>query len=105
MRGIRTADNDPPQGIPTANVSGLGNFCTVEASPSTGYQHLVRFRSAATGAIIVTVRVKDVEQVFCTSQSGAAIAFADLTAESPAFDVVSLAEVATLSPLVGAMIR
>jgi hypothetical protein len=105
MRGIRTADNDPPQGIPTANVSGLGNFCTVEASPSTGYQHLVRFRSAATGAIIVTVRVKDVEQVFCTSQSGAAIAFADLTPESPAFDVVSLAEVATLSPLVGAMIR
>ena len=94
-----------PQGITTADVSGLGNFCTVEASPSTGYQYLVRFRSAATGNIIVTVRVKDVEQVFCTSQSGAAIAFADLTVASPAFDVVSLAEVATLNPLVGAMIR
>ncbi len=94
-----------PQGITTANVSGLGNFCTVEASPSTGYQYLVRFRSTATGNIIVTVRVKDVEQVFCTSQSGAAIAFADLTLASPAFDVVSLAEVATLNPLVGAMIR
>ena len=26
-----------PQGIATANVSGLGNFCTVEASPSPGY--------------------------------------------------------------------
>ena len=94
-----------PQGITTADVSGLGNFCTVEASPSPGYQYLVRFRSAATGNIIVTVRVRDVEQVFCTSQSGAAIAFADLTVASPAFDVVSLPDVVTLNPLVGAMIR
>ena len=31
-----------PQGIPTANVSGLTNFCTVEASPSPGYDYLVR---------------------------------------------------------------
>jgi hypothetical protein len=46
-----------------------------------------------------------VEQVFCTSQSGASIAFADLTVPSPAFAVVSLPEVQTLNPLVGAMIR
>jgi RTX calcium-binding nonapeptide repeat (4 copies) len=94
-----------PQGIPTADVSGLANFCTVEPSPSAGYQYLVRFRSAATNNIIVTVRVKDVEQVFCTGQSGASIAFADLTAPSPAFDVVSRPEVEILNPLVGAMIR
>ena len=94
-----------PQGIPTANVSGLGNFCSVEASPSTGYQCLVRFRSAATRNIIVTVRVTDVEQIFCTSQSGASIAFADLTVPSPAFGVVTQQEVDTLNPLVGAMIR
>jgi RTX calcium-binding nonapeptide repeat (4 copies) len=94
-----------PQGITTADVSGLGNFCTVEASPSPGYDYLVRFRSAATGNIIVTVRVTDVEQVFCTSQTGAAIAFADLTIASPAFEVVSLPEVATLNRLVGAMVR
>ncbi len=94
-----------PQGIPTADVSGLGNFCTLEASPSPGYEYLVRFRSVATGNIIVTVRVKDVEQVFCTDQSGAAIAFADLTVPSPAFGVVSLPEVETLNPIVGAMIR
>ncbi|HJR61431.1 MAG TPA: hypothetical protein VJ813_18615 [Vicinamibacterales bacterium] len=94
-----------PQGITTADVSGLGNFCTVEASPSAGYQFLVRFRSAATGNIVVTVRVTDVEQVFCTSQSGASIAFADLTVPAPAFDVVSLPEVQSLNPLVGAMIR
>jgi hypothetical protein len=94
-----------PQGIPTADVSGLGNFCTVETSPSPAYQHLVRFRAAATGNIIVTVRVKDVEQVFCTSQGGASIAFADLTVPSPAFAVVAQPEVETLNPLVGAMIR
>ena len=94
-----------PQGIATADVSGLGNFCTVEASRSPGYQYLVRFRSTATGNIVVTMRLKDVEQVFCTSQSGAAIAFADLRVPSPAFDVVSLAEVQTLNPLVGRMIR
>jgi hypothetical protein len=94
-----------PQGIPTANVSGLGNFCTVERSPSAGYQYLVRFRSAATGNIIVTVRVKDVEQVFCTSQGGASIAFADLTAAAPVFQVVSLPAVESLNPIVGAMIR
>jgi hypothetical protein len=94
-----------PQGIPTANVSGQTNFCTIEPSPSPGYQFLVRFRSAATTNIIVTMRVKGVEQVFCTGQGGASIAFADLTAPLPAFDVVSQAEVETLNPLVAAMIR
>ena len=94
-----------PQGITTADVSGLGNFCTVEASPSPGYQYLVRFRSTATGNIIVTVRVRDVEQVFCTSQNGASIAFADLTAALPAFEDVDAQEVEALNPLVGAMVR
>jgi hypothetical protein len=95
-----------PQGIPTANVSGQGNvFCTVESSPLHGYDHLVRFRSRATNGIIVTVRVKDVEQIFCTSQSGASIAFADLTVPSPAFDDVTLQDVENLNRLVAAMIR
>lgn len=94
-----------PQGIPTADVSGLANFCTVEPSPLPGYQFLVRFRSAATNAIIVTVRLKDVEQVFCTSQTGGAIAFADLKASSPSFIVVTPQDIAALNPIVGAMIR
>ena len=94
-----------PQGLITADVSGLGNFCTIENSPSPGYQFLVRFRSIATGNIAATVRVKDVEQVFCTGQGGASIAFADLTAPSPAFGVISLPEVEALNPLVSAMIR
>ena len=91
-----------PQGIPTADVSGLSNFCTLENSPSPDYQYLVRFRGAA-GNIIVTVRVSDVEQVFCSQ--GGAIAFADLTDPSPAFAVVSPQEVETLNKLVAAMIR
>ena len=95
-----------PQGIPTADVTGQGNvFCTVEPSPLRGYDHLVRFRSRATNATIVTVRVKDVEQIFCTSQAGASIAFADLTVPSPAFDVVAPQDVETLNRLVAAMIR
>jgi hypothetical protein len=49
--------------------------------------------------------VKDVEQVFCTGQAGASIAFADLTVPSPAFSVISLSEVEALNPIVGAMIR
>jgi hypothetical protein len=93
-----------PQGIPTADVSGLTNFCTLEPSPSPGYQFLVRFRNAA-NAIIVTVRVKEVEQVFCTGQGGGSIAFADLNAPSPTFGVVDLPAVEALNPLVGAMIR
>ena len=91
-----------PQGIPTADVSGLTNLCTIEDSPVQGYEHLVRFRNAA-GNIIVTVRVGEVEQVFC-SQAGA-IAFADLTRPSPTFVTVSLQEVEILNRLVAAMIR
>jgi RTX calcium-binding nonapeptide repeat (4 copies) len=91
-----------PQGIPTADVSALSNFCTLEDSPSPEYQYLVRFRGAA-GNIIVTVRVSEVEQVFCSQ--GGAIAFADLTAPSPAFVVVSQQDVEALNSLVAAMIR
>ena len=91
-----------PQGIPTANVSGLTNFCTVETSPSPGYEYLVRFRNPA-GNILATVRVRDVEQVFCSQGGG--IAFADLSQSAPGFGIVSQAEVQTLNPLVGAMIR
>jgi hypothetical protein len=93
-----------PQGIPTADVSGLVQHCTVEPSWSAGYDYLVRFRGP-TGNIIVTVRVSAVEQFFCPSKDGAGVAFADLTLSSPAFLDVSQEEVETLNPLVAAMIR
>ena len=91
-----------PQGIPTANVSGLTNFCTVEASPSPEFEYLVRFRNAA-GNILATVRVREVEQVFCSQNAG--IAFANLSQSAPGFVSVSPQNVQALHPLVGAMIR
>jgi hypothetical protein len=93
-----------PQGIPTADVSGQPQHCTIEPSPLPGYDYLIRFRGP-TGNIIVTVRVGGVEQVFCSSKDGAGIAFADLTLPSPEFVDVSQSEVETLNLLVGAMIR
>jgi len=93
-----------PQGIPTADVSGLSQQCTVEPSPLPGYDYLVRFR-APDNSIIVTVRVKDVEQVFCPSNDSAGIALADLTLPSPSFVDVTHQQVETLNPLVAAMIR
>jgi len=92
-----------PQGIPTANVSIQPQHCTVERSKLHGYDFLVRFRGPADN-IIVTVRVGSVEQVFCSSGSGA-ITFADLTSPSPIFVNVSPQEVEALNPLVAAMIR
>ena len=91
-----------PQGVPTANVSGLTNFCTIESSPSPGYQFVVRFHNAA-GAILITERVSEVEQVFCSQGGG--IVFADLTAAEPVFVPVTQQNVETLNPLVAAMIR
>jgi Ca2+-binding RTX toxin-like protein len=93
-----------PQGIPTANVSGVTSFCTIEASPLPEYEFLVRFLGVA-GNLIVTVRVSEVEQVFCSGQGGGAITFADLTVPYPSFVVVSHQEVVQLNGLVGRMIR
>jgi Ca2+-binding RTX toxin-like protein len=93
-----------PKGIPTADVSGVTSFCTVEVSPLPEYEFLVRFLGVD-GNLIVTVRVSGVEQVFCSGQGGGAITFADLTAPFPSFVVVSHQEVTQLNFLVGKMIR
>ncbi len=93
-----------PQGIPTANVSGLQQHCTLEPSPLPEYDFLLRFIGPA-GNIIVTVRLKGVEQAYCPIGAGAGIAFADLTQPSPAFVTVSHQQVEDLNPLVAAMIH
>ncbi len=94
-------------GIPTADVTGQGGFCTLERvqEPSFGYEFLVRFFGRATGNLAVTVRTVDVEQVYCTSQAGGQITFADLTAVDPEFIVVSLDDVKKINPTVGKIIR
>ena len=94
-------------GLPTADVTGQNGFCTLEdvRDQELGYDFLVRFFVKTTGALAVTMRVAGVEQVFCTSETRAAITFADLRDESPAFVEVSLDEVAELSGTVRQIIR
>ena len=95
-------------GVPTANVSEQGGFCTLEAvedPEARGFEFLVRFFSKATGALLVTVRVRDVEQVFCAAQDAAGITFADLTVSKPDFVDVSLDAVRDHNPDVALMIR
>jgi hypothetical protein len=88
-------------------VTGQPGFCTLEdvRDQELGYDFLVRFFLKSTGALAVTIRVADVEQVFCTSQTAAAITFADLRDASPAFVEVSLDEVAEQSRTVRQIIR
>jgi len=94
-------------GLPTADVSGQGAFCRLRSVENTdlGYDFLVRLFSRATGGIIVTIRMRDVEQVFCTSRAGGAITFADLTDDGPRFRIVSIQQVRQLNPTVGRIIR
>lgn len=94
-------------GVPTANVSGSPGFCTLDDVEDTdlGFDYLVRFFVRATGNLAVTIRLKDVEQVFCTSEAGGEITYADLTAEYPSFEVVSALEVEELNPTVNRIIR
>ena len=97
-----------PQGIPTANVTGSPGFCTLVRVPpesGLGYDFLVRFFVRATGALAVTIRLVDVEQVFCTSQAGGQVTFADLRQAQPSFEVGSLDQVGGLNPLVRRIIR
>jgi Ca2+-binding RTX toxin-like protein len=94
-------------GLPTADVTSQGGFCTLEdvRGQGLGYDFLVRFFVRATGNLAVTVRTADVEQVFCTSETARAITFADLTSPYPAFQEVSLEDVGGLNPLVRQIIR
>jgi len=93
--------------IPSANVSGQGGFCTIERSPdgSLGFEFLARFFVRATGALAVTVRLNEVEQIFCTSQAGGQIIYADLTQANPQFAVISRGDALALNEIVGRIIR
>jgi Ca2+-binding RTX toxin-like protein len=94
-------------GLPTADVTGQGGFCTLEdvRDQDIGYDFLVRFFLKGTGALAVTIRVAEVEQVFCTSETVAAITFVDLTEPEPAFSEVLLQDVGELNDTVRAIIR
>jgi hypothetical protein len=51
------------------------------------------------------VRLSETEQVFCTSQAGGKITYADLTKDNPQFVEVTPEQVAYLNPLVSHIIR
>ena len=95
-------------GLPTANVTGQGGFCTLEAvedPAARGFEFLVRFFSKANGNLLVTVRTRDVEQVFCTAQNAAAATFADLTRPDPEFVDIAIDDVRGLNSDVARMLR
>jgi len=94
-------------GLPTADLTGQGGFCTVEkvTTPDFGYEFLIRFFLRASGRLAVTMRTSEVEQVFCTSEAGGAITFADLTATNPVFVEVTLDQVRALNSVVGKIVR
>src|SRR5262245_23533569 len=95
-------------GLPTANVTGQAGFCTLQAvqdPAARGVQFLVRFFSKATNNLLVTVRTRDVEQVFCTAQNAAVVTFADLTQPQPEFVDVALDDVRGLNSDVARIIR
>ena len=97
-----------PKGVPTAEVTDSPGFCTLErigARNSLDYDYLVRFFVRSSGALAVTIRLEDTEQVFCTSEAGGAITFANLTHEHPEFVEVSDGEAGLLNPTVGRIIR
>jgi hypothetical protein len=110
VNNVPTVTGSSPQflqGVPTANVTGMNGFCTIErvTDPSLGYQFLARFFVRTTGALAVTIRLSEVEQAFCASQAGGQITYADLSQANPQFVVVSEAEVAALNRVVADIIR
>ncbi|MEO0972754.1 MAG: hypothetical protein AAFX85_06635, partial [Pseudomonadota bacterium] len=96
-----------PTGVPTANVTGSPGFCRLEdvRGSGLGFDFLVRFFVRATDSLAVTIRLTDVEQVFCTSEGGGAFTYANLTDDVPQFIEVSFQEVQQLNPVVGRIVR
>jgi Ca2+-binding RTX toxin-like protein len=95
------------RGIVTANLTGAPGFCTIERAPAdSGYEWLVRFVRRTDNVLLVTVRVQDVEQVFCASRAGGGAEWADLTDyDGGDLRPISLERIGQVNPLVGAMVR
>ena len=93
-------------GLPMANLTGSPGFCRLDYVGDTelGFDFLVRFFVRATGNLAVTIRLRDVEQVFCTSEGGGDITFADLTSSDPKFVIVSQDKVRQLNRTVGQIV-
>jgi hypothetical protein len=107
MPVLTPVGGDFPNGIPTANVTGMDGRCELDlvTDPVLGYQWLVRFFVRSSGASTATVRLAEVEHVFCPGQVAGQIEFVDLTAPQPAFAVVTLEQVQQVNFNVSLIIR
>jgi hypothetical protein len=93
-------------GVPTANVTGSPGFCTLARAPKQSkFEYLARFFVRETGDLAVTIRLADVEQVFCTSKAGGQITYANLTQAKPRFVNVSDSQATKINGTVGRIIR
>jgi hypothetical protein len=104
---LTAPQGDFPNGVPTANVSGMDGRCELDHvdDPAFGYQWLVRFFIRSTGESTATVRLVDVEHVFCPGSEPNQIVFADLTSAQPAFAPVTFEQVQQLNFNVSLIIR
>jgi hypothetical protein len=107
---VKTIDGaNGPRGVVTANLTGAPGFCEVNPAPDgSGFDWLVRFVRRADNVLLVTVRVKDVEQLFCASRAGGGAEWADLSGyqySTGELRPVTLERIAELNPLIGAIVR
>ena len=94
-------------GLPRAELTNSPGFCRIEDVRDTdlGVDFLIRFFVRATDSLAVTVRLDDVEQLFCTTEEGGAITYADLRQSEPVFEIVSIEEVERINPTVAQIVR
>ncbi|HEU0102463.1 MAG TPA: hypothetical protein VFR07_09110 [Mycobacteriales bacterium] len=88
--------------LPRVSLSTEGQSCALQVVPPaqrTGEQYLLRI--SARGQLSATIRLKDVEQVVCTSPRAGHARVADLTVPSPSFRDVPLG---SLRGVVGAIV-
>jgi Ca2+-binding RTX toxin-like protein len=97
-----------PRPINTSNLTGAPGFCKIDPAPhDSGYDWLVRFIRRTDNVLLVTVRVQNVEQVFCASQAGGGAEWANLAgyAAGDLLRPITLDRIKQVNPLVGAMVR
>jgi hemolysin type calcium-binding protein len=95
------------RGVVTANLLNAPGFCQIDPAPeASGYDWLVRFVRRTDNVLLVTVRVRGVEQVFCSSKAGNGAEWADLTTYSGGeLRPITLERIREINPLVGEMVR
>ena len=103
--GADDKDSDPDDRRDKAKPLPLNKVFTDSIANNGDRSDWKIFFVEAPGLLKVTIRLKDVEQLFCTSPNGGAITYADLTAPTPVLEEVSLADVEKVNRVVARIIR